>query len=207
MGLRAACARHSRRRSSRTAPPLPPTAGTPGRAHDGSTRSTTLGDGSGSGRRVSRGALRGANGCFAPTTTPMGRAASGHVEQLPSGSFRVEVHAGTDPLTGRRLRFRQTVKTGKQAQIVLAACSSRPLPDSSRTRASRLPGCWPGTWKLPNSTSPQRRPTRAISAARPCPRWVPWNCASCAGHVTRMSPCAGPWPLTSTQQPSRRGVR
>jgi len=134
MGLRAARARPSRRRSSRTAPPLPPTADTPGRAHDGSTRSTTLGDGSGSGRRVSRGALRGANGCFAPTTTPMGRAASGHVEQLPSGSFRVEVHAGTDPLTGRRLRFRQTVKTGKQAQIVLAACSSRPLPDSSRTR-------------------------------------------------------------------------
>ena len=29
------------------------------------------------------------------------------------------VYAGTDPLTGRRLRFRQTVKTEEQAQILL----------------------------------------------------------------------------------------
>jgi hypothetical protein len=31
----------------------------------------------------------------------------------------VIVYAGTDPLTGRRLRFRQTVKTEEQAQILL----------------------------------------------------------------------------------------
>jgi hypothetical protein len=29
------------------------------------------------------------------------------------------VYAGTDPLTGRRLRYRQTVRTERQAQIVL----------------------------------------------------------------------------------------
>jgi Phage integrase, N-terminal SAM-like domain len=72
----------------------------------------------------------------------MGRAASGHVEQLPSGSFRVEVHAGTDPLTGRRLRFRQTVKTGKQAQIVLGRlldqASAGQLPDSGVTVAELM---------------------------------------------------------------------
>ena len=74
--------------------------------------------------------------------TPMGRAASGHVEQLPSGSFRVEVHAGTDPLTGRRLRFRQTVKTEKQAQIVLGRlleqATAGQQPDSGVTVAELL---------------------------------------------------------------------
>ena len=72
----------------------------------------------------------------------MGRAASGHVEQLPSGSFRVEVHAGTDPLTGRRLRFRQAVKTGKQAQIVLGRlleqATAGQQPDSGVTVAELL---------------------------------------------------------------------
>lgn len=43
----------------------------------------------------------------------------GHIERLPSGSYRVIVYAGTDPLTGRRLRLRQTVKTEEQAQILL----------------------------------------------------------------------------------------
>ena len=43
----------------------------------------------------------------------------GHIERLPSGSYRVIVYVGTDPLTGRRLRFRQTVKTEEQAQILL----------------------------------------------------------------------------------------
>ena len=49
----------------------------------------------------------------------MAGGASGHLEQLPSGRFRVDVYAGTDPLTGRRLRFRQTVRTEQQARIVL----------------------------------------------------------------------------------------
>src|SRR5260370_41126256 len=49
----------------------------------------------------------------------MGSTRPGHIERLPSGSYRVIVYAGTDPLTGRRLRFRQTVKTEEQAQILL----------------------------------------------------------------------------------------
>src|SRR5215469_3247012 len=43
----------------------------------------------------------------------------GHIERLPSGSYRVIVYAGTDPVTGRRLRYRRTVKTEQQARIVL----------------------------------------------------------------------------------------
>jgi hypothetical protein len=38
------------------------------------------------------------------------RAARGHLEQLPSGSYRVHVYSAIDPLTGRELRHRQTVK-------------------------------------------------------------------------------------------------
>jgi DNA-binding transcriptional regulator YhcF (GntR family) len=44
---------------------------------------------------------------------------SGHIEQLPSGSWRAKVYAGTDPLTGREIRFRKTRKTEVEAQIEL----------------------------------------------------------------------------------------
>ncbi len=44
---------------------------------------------------------------------------SGHVEQLPSGSWRAKVYAGKDPLTGREIRFRRTCKTELPAQIEL----------------------------------------------------------------------------------------
>ena len=38
----------------------------------------------------------------------MANTARGHIEQLPSGSFRVHVYAGTDPVTGRPRRLRET---------------------------------------------------------------------------------------------------
>lgn len=65
----------------------------------------------------------------------MSRAASGHIERLPSGSFRVDVYAGTDSLTGKRVRFRRSVKTEQQARIELGklieqATSGR-RPDSA----------------------------------------------------------------------------
>jgi hypothetical protein len=37
--------------------------------------------------------------------------------QLPSGSWRAKVYAGTDPLTGREIRFLKTCKTERAAQI------------------------------------------------------------------------------------------
>jgi hypothetical protein len=55
----------------------------------------------------------------------MAHTASGHLERLPSGSYRVHVYAGTDPLTGRELRHRQTVKTEEQARIVLGRLLER----------------------------------------------------------------------------------
>ena len=44
---------------------------------------------------------------------------AGHIERLPSGSWRVKVYAGTDPLTGREIRLRKTCKTEREAQIEL----------------------------------------------------------------------------------------
>ena len=41
----------------------------------------------------------------------MAYAPSGHIEQLPSGSWRAKVYAGKDPLSGREIRFRKTRKT------------------------------------------------------------------------------------------------
>ncbi len=60
----------------------------------------------------------------------MPRVAKGHIEQLPSGSFRVSVYAGTDPLTRRPIRLKSTVKTEQQAQIELG----RLLKDASEGR-------------------------------------------------------------------------
>ena len=64
-----------------------------------------------------------------------GRVASGHIEQLPSGSFRVSVYAGTDPLTGRPLRHRETARTMQQAQILLGRLEQA---DAGRRPDSRL---------------------------------------------------------------------
>src|SRR5437016_8647571 len=49
----------------------------------------------------------------------MATARGGYIQQLPSGSFRVSVYAGTDPLTGRQIRLRKTCKTERTAQIEL----------------------------------------------------------------------------------------
>jgi hypothetical protein len=49
----------------------------------------------------------------------MGKRSPGHIEQLPSGSWRVKVYGGADPLTGREIRLRKTCKTERAAQIEL----------------------------------------------------------------------------------------
>ena len=46
--------------------------------------------------------------------------ATGHVEQLPSGSWRAKVYAGRDPLSGREIRLRTTRKTEQGARAALA---------------------------------------------------------------------------------------
>jgi hypothetical protein len=72
----------------------------------------------------------------------MTRTPSGHIEQLPSGSWRAKVYAGKDPLTGREIRFRKTRKTEVEAQIelgkMLALARTGRQPDSDITVAELL---------------------------------------------------------------------
>jgi integrase len=72
----------------------------------------------------------------------MTRTPSGHIEQLPSGSWRAKVYAGKDPLTGRELRFRKTRNTEVEAQIelgrLLELARAGRQPDSDITVAELL---------------------------------------------------------------------
>src|SRR6516225_7884341 len=67
----------------------------------------------------------------------MAKATGGYIQQLPSGSFRVSVYAGTNPLTGRQIRMRKTCKTERAAQIELgklleqAAAGRQPETDAT----------------------------------------------------------------------------
>ena len=69
----------------------------------------------------------------------MPRAAKGHVQRLPSGSFRVSVYAGVDPLTRQQIRLRSTVKDERLAQIelgrLLKEASDGRTPETDATMA------------------------------------------------------------------------
>jgi hypothetical protein len=66
----------------------------------------------------------------------MTRSAFGHIEQLPGGSERVSVHSGSDALTGRELRHRETGRTRHQAQILLGKLLEQ--ADAGRRPDSRV---------------------------------------------------------------------
>ena len=67
----------------------------------------------------------------------MAKAAGGYIQRLPSGSFRVSVYAGTDPLTVRQIRLRRTCEAEQAAQIELgklleqAAAGREPETDAT----------------------------------------------------------------------------
>jgi hypothetical protein len=50
----------------------------------------------------------------------MAKTSKGHIQQLPSGSFRVKVYAGTDPVTGRARLLRQTCPDEASAYAALS---------------------------------------------------------------------------------------
>ena len=76
------------------------------------------------------------------TVDVMARGPAGHIELLPSGSWRVKVYAGIDPLTGREIRLRRTCKSERAAQIelgkLLAMAQAGRQPDSAVTVAQLL---------------------------------------------------------------------
>jgi integrase len=68
---------------------------------------------------------------------PSRRRQRGFVEQLPSGSFRVCVYTGVDPLTGRDHYLKETVGTRRDAERVRVRLLSQVDEDRSpRTRAT-----------------------------------------------------------------------
>ena len=50
----------------------------------------------------------------------MARTSKGHIQCLPSGSFRVKVYAGTDPVTGKERLLRETCPDEVTATAALA---------------------------------------------------------------------------------------
>jgi hypothetical protein len=50
---------------------------------------------------------------------PSRHRARGHIEELPSGSYRAVVYAGVDPVTGRERRLKESAKTFKAAEVAL----------------------------------------------------------------------------------------
>ena len=56
----------------------------------------------------------------------MAKTGKGHIQQLPSGSFRVKVYAGTDPVTGKARLLRQTCPDEAAAHAVDLMAGRRP---------------------------------------------------------------------------------
>jgi integrase len=53
---------------------------------------------------------------MAPGRDPSKRRQRGWIAELPSGSFRVRVYAGVDPLAGSNHYLRETVGTRREAE-------------------------------------------------------------------------------------------
>ena len=72
----------------------------------------------------------------------MATVAKGNVERLPSGSLRVRVRGGTDPVTGRERRYKRTVRSEAEAAAELARLlrdlEAERAPDDSATVALLL---------------------------------------------------------------------
>ena len=68
----------------------------------------------------------------------MATTARGHIEKLPSGSFRVHVYAGTDPVTGTPRRLKQTCPDEAAAAAALGRLLSQAAGDRFPDREATL---------------------------------------------------------------------
>ena len=72
----------------------------------------------------------------------MARSSRGHIQRLPSGSFRVKVYAGTDPVTGKARLLRQTCPDEAAAHValgrMLAEADGGRFPDRDATLGQAL---------------------------------------------------------------------
>ncbi len=72
----------------------------------------------------------------------MAKSGKGHIQQLASGSFRVKVYAGTDPVTGKERLLRQTCPDEASAHValgrLLAEADGGRFPDRHATVGQAL---------------------------------------------------------------------
>jgi integrase len=68
----------------------------------------------------------------------MATTARGHIERLPSGSFRVHVYAGTDPVTGKPRRLKQTCPDEATAAAALGQLLGQADGDRFPSRQATL---------------------------------------------------------------------
>src|ERR1035437_7443717 len=84
----------------------------------------------------------------------MAKTSKGHIQQLPSGSFRVKVYAGTDPVTGKARLLRQTWPDEAAAYAALSRmlveAGGGRFPDHSTFAVLGLAGAFGfGAWPAP----------------------------------------------------------
>jgi integrase len=65
------------------------------------------------------------------------RRSRGTVESLPSGSLRVQVYAGIDPMTGKKIRLTETIPPGPRASADAEKARTRLLAQVNQRRAPR----------------------------------------------------------------------
>ena len=68
----------------------------------------------------------------------MAKTSKGHIQQLPSGSFRVKVYAGTDPVTGKERLLRQTCPDEASAAAALGKLLAQADGDHFPNREATL---------------------------------------------------------------------
>lgn len=71
----------------------------------------------------------------------MATTAKGHIERLPSGSYRVKVYAGTDPVTGKERRLRETCPDETSATVALGRLLKEPRGTWPRSAMPSSAGC------------------------------------------------------------------
>ena len=109
------------------------------------------------------------------TVNVVARGPAGHIERVPQRILAREVYAGTDPLTGREVRLRETCKTERAAQIELGRLLEQARRDASPRRRRRggaaraaATASWAraGAWMSGSVTLRARISARSKSPAR-----------------------------------------
>ena len=95
----------------------------------------------------------------------MATTARGHIGQLPSGSFRVHVYAGTDPVTGKPRRLKQTCPDEASAAATLGKLLAQADGDHFPNRGATLGQALDKYLEVADLEVSTGRHTRATSAA------------------------------------------